>query len=61
MLLAKKDSNDELHAFANKLENACINKVEGGQMTKDLSLIAKGDVKPLTAVQYIDAVHGRLG
>jgi isocitrate dehydrogenase len=59
--LAKKDGNDELNSFANKLEEACISAVEGGQMTKDLSLIAQGDVKPLTTVQYIDAVQARLG
>lgn len=59
--LAKKDGNDELNSFANKLEEACISAVEAGQMTKDLSLIAQGDVKPLTTVQYIDAVQARLG
>ncbi|MDA0782583.1 MAG: NADP-dependent isocitrate dehydrogenase [Rickettsiales bacterium] len=58
--LSKKENNKELNDFALKLEKACIDTVEGGQMTKDLSLIATDDVKPLTTRQYIDAVKERL-
>ncbi|PIR37335.1 MAG: isocitrate dehydrogenase (NADP(+)) [Alphaproteobacteria bacterium CG11_big_fil_rev_8_21_14_0_20_39_49] len=58
--LSKKENNKELNDFALKLEKACVDTVEGGQMTKDLSLIATDDVKPLTTRQYIDAVKERL-
>ena len=33
------DKNDELVAFAEKLEKACIKTIEDGKMTKDLALI----------------------
>lgn len=58
--LAGKDSNKELEAFANKLEAACIEAVEAGKMTKDLSLISSDKVEPLTTTQYLDAVKARL-
>lgn len=38
----KFDSNNELIKFAHELENSTIGAVEGGIMTKDLSLILHG-------------------
>ncbi len=58
--LAKKEVNNELSDFSLKLESACIKAVEGGKMTKDLSIISSDDVSPLTTVQYIDAVKNQL-
>uniref|UniRef100_A0A914WWU6 Isocitrate dehydrogenase [NADP] n=1 Tax=Plectus sambesii TaxID=2011161 RepID=A0A914WWU6_9BILA len=34
---AKLDNNEPLRVFAQKLEQACVETVEGGQMTKDLA------------------------
>ena len=33
------DGNEELTAFADKLEEAVVSTIEGGKMTKDLALI----------------------
>ena len=35
------DELPELREFADKLEKACIDTIEGGHMTKDLALITK--------------------
>jgi len=40
---AKLDSNDALAKFATTLEEACINTVESGKMTKDLALCVHGN------------------
>src|SRR5690554_3424033 len=39
---AKLDGNDALMDFAHQLERVCIDTIEGGKMTKDLSLIIHG-------------------
>ncbi|XP_057983885.1 isocitrate dehydrogenase [NADP], chloroplastic/mitochondrial isoform X4 [Malania oleifera] len=39
---AKLDENRRLLDFVNKLEAACIETVEGGQMTKDLAILVHG-------------------
>lgn len=58
--LALKDSNKDLSAFVTALENACIETVEQGKMTKDLALIVEADTgkvqKALTTKEYILAV-----
>jgi isocitrate dehydrogenase len=38
----KLDNNTELIAFAESLEEACIESVESGEMTKDLALVIHG-------------------
>jgi isocitrate dehydrogenase len=48
----KLDKNDELIAFANKLEEVCIETVESGKMTKDLALIIHG--KDLKTEHYLN-------
>jgi isocitrate dehydrogenase len=62
--LAKKDGNKELEKFANALEKACIDTVESGNMTKDLSMIVEEStgkkLEPLTTKKYLDAVKERL-
>ena len=44
---AKLDGNEELALFAQTLENAVIQTVEGGHFTKDLAILAlnRNDVK----------------
>ncbi len=39
----KLDNNHELIDFCEKLEQVCIETVEGGEMTKDLALLVYGD------------------
>lgn len=47
----KLDGNDELIAFAQSLEDVCIETVEGGKMTKDLALLIHG--KDMTREHYL--------
>lgn len=58
--LARKDGNKQLEEFAAKIEKACIDCVESGVMTKDLTLIAEKEYKPKTTVQYLDSVKEKL-
>jgi len=57
----KLDKNQELVDFAEKLEEACVDTVESGQMTKDLALIIHGaDLKPehyLSTEGFFDALE----
>ncbi|WP_241208575.1 NADP-dependent isocitrate dehydrogenase [Rickettsiales endosymbiont of Stachyamoeba lipophora] len=52
----KFDQNMELVNFAEKLEQACINTIESGKMTKDLALLTSTPDKWLSTEEYIDAV-----
>ena len=49
----------DVAAFAEHLERACIETVEGGQMTKDLAIAAKVD-RYLDSEAFIDAIAGTL-
>ncbi len=56
------DEISELSDFAGKLEKACIDTLEGGIMTKDLSLLAQSD-KPITSVDtetFIKSIRKKL-
>ncbi len=57
---ARFDSTPALNAFADKLEKAVIDTVEGGAMTKDLALLVGKEQKFLTTGQFIDAVAAKL-
>ncbi|KAL8438560.1 hypothetical protein ACSSS7_000094 [Eimeria intestinalis] len=61
---AALDQNPKLAAFAEALEAACVQVVEGGTMTKDLAMCIKGDkVSPNDFVNteaFIDAVKQQL-
>lgn len=61
----KLDDNQPLVNFANRLEKACIDTVEGGVMTKDLSICIHGKKGMerefwATTNEYITAVVERL-
>mmetsp|Transcript_7701 Transcript_7701/g.14482 ORF Transcript_7701/g.14482 Transcript_7701/m.14482 type:complete len:453 (+) Transcript_7701:90-1448(+) len=60
----KLDGNEPLMAFADKLEAAVKETVEGGEMTKDLAILVHGwDVTPdqyLNTIPFIDAVARKL-
>jgi len=50
------DGNEDLIAFADTLEQACVGTVEAGHMTKDLALLAGGDQKFLTTQEFMNKV-----
>lgn len=55
------DGNGELMDFADKLEKACIDTIEGGEMTKDLALITTVEnPKVLDSFEFIKAIRSRL-
>ena len=55
------DGIKELMTFADKLEKAVIDTIEGGEMTKDLALITTSpNPKVLNSRDFILAVRGRL-
>ena len=55
------DGNKELQIFADKLEKACIDTIESGEMTKDLALITSIDnPKVLNSFDFIKAIRKRL-
>ncbi len=57
---AKLDANVALERFATTVERVCIETVESGQMTKDLSLLIGPEQKWLTTVQFLDAIDANL-
>ena len=55
------DNTPELCVFADKLEQACINTIESGKMTKDLALITSlEDVTVLNSENFIKAIREAL-
>ena len=56
---AKLDQDQTLENFATQLENAVINVIESGKMTKDLALIARQD-NFLDTTEFILAVKNEL-
>ena len=58
------ENNQELVDFCNKLEQVCIQTVEGGEMTKDLALLVYGsDMQRdnwLTTKDFLDALKRNL-
>ncbi|KAL1537111.1 isocitrate dehydrogenase (NADP(+)) [Salvia divinorum] len=61
---AKLDGNEKLLVFTHKLEEACIETVESGKMTKDLALLIHGSKVSrefyLSTEEFIDAVAQNL-
>ncbi|KAF8383285.1 idh-2, partial [Pristionchus pacificus] len=62
----KLDGNEELKKFADTLERACIETIEEGKMTKDLSICIHGTKKAsqpgmyLLTHEYLDAVDKKM-
>ncbi|MFI7127558.1 NADP-dependent isocitrate dehydrogenase [Nonomuraea sp. NPDC050153] len=56
----KLDNTPAVTDFATKLEEVCIETVEGGQMTKDLALLVGGDAKWLTTQDFLAALDENL-
>jgi len=56
----KLDGTPEVTAFADTLEEVCIQTVEGGQMTKDLALLVGPDQGWLTTQDFLAALDQNL-
>ncbi|CAB4884653.1 unannotated protein [freshwater metagenome] len=56
----KLDNTPELIAFANSLESVCIEAVESGEMTKDLSSLISRDAPYMNTEDFLDALDRRL-
>ncbi len=56
----KLDNTPAVTEFAEKLEQVCVETVEGGQMTKDLALLVGGDAKWLTTQDFLAALDENL-
>jgi isocitrate dehydrogenase len=54
------DGTPEVSEFARTLERVCIGTVEGGEMTKDLALLAGPDQGWLSTTGFLDAVDRNL-
>ncbi|MGH3714447.1 MAG: NADP-dependent isocitrate dehydrogenase [Micromonosporaceae bacterium] len=52
----KVDNTPSVTEFAEALEQACVDTVEGGKMTKDLALLIGGDAAWLTTDEFMTAV-----
>ncbi|AWC24383.1 NADP-dependent isocitrate dehydrogenase [Aminobacter sp. P9b] len=57
---AKLDDNAELKKFAETLERVCIQTVESGYMTKDLSLLIGPDQPWLSTTGFLDKIDENL-
>jgi isocitrate dehydrogenase len=56
----KLDNNTALTKFAEDLEAVCVESVEAGEMTKDLSLLISKEQPWLTTEEYLEALDRRL-
>ena len=56
----KMDATPEVTNFAHTLENVCIEAVEAGEMTKDLSLLVSRDTPYLHTEDFLEALNVRL-
>ncbi|PSJ59669.1 NADP-dependent isocitrate dehydrogenase [Pseudaminobacter soli (ex Li et al. 2025)] len=57
---AKLDNNAELKKFADTLERVCVQTVEAGYMTKDLSLLIGPDQPWLSTTGFLDKIDENL-
>ena len=56
----KKDGTPDVVAFADTLEQVCVEAVEAGEMTKDLALLISKDAPFLSTEDFLDAIDRRL-
>ena len=57
---AKLDNNKELSQFCDTLEQVCIETVEQGKMTKDLSLLIAADAPWQTTQEFLNSIDENL-
>ncbi|MDR0344843.1 MAG: NADP-dependent isocitrate dehydrogenase [Nocardiopsaceae bacterium] len=56
----KLDGTPEVSGFAEKLEQACLQTVESGKMTKDLAILVGPDMPFLTTEEFLAALEANL-
>jgi isocitrate dehydrogenase len=56
----KLDGTPEVTAFAEALEQVCVETVEQGRMTKDLALLVGPDQEFLTTEEFLAALDDNL-
>ena len=56
----KLDKNPKLLEFAELLERVCVETIEAGEMTKDLSILISKDAPWLTTEDFLEALDRRL-
>ncbi|MFM8389178.1 MAG: isocitrate/isopropylmalate family dehydrogenase, partial [Actinomycetota bacterium] len=56
----KLDNNPKLIEFATTLEKVCVEAIEAGEMTKDLSILISKDQPWLTTEGFLEALDVRL-
>jgi isocitrate dehydrogenase len=56
----KLDDTPAVTAFADRLEQVCVETVEGGQMTKDLALLIAPDAPWLSTDEFMNALDSNL-
>ncbi|GLZ76503.1 isocitrate dehydrogenase [NADP] [Actinorhabdospora filicis] len=56
----KLDGTPEVTAFANTLEQVCVETVEGGQMTKDLAILVGADTPWQTTDEFLTSLSDNL-
>jgi isocitrate dehydrogenase len=56
----KLDGTPEVSGFAEKLEQACLQTVESGKMTKDLAILVGPDMPFLTTEEFLAALEAQL-
>ena len=54
------DGNNELMAFADKLEVACLDTIEAGTMTGDLAALSEGETRVVNSEEFIAAIRAEL-
>ena len=54
------DNLPELQAFADRLENATLDTINSGIMTKDLALLYEGEAQAVNSKQFLAAIRERL-
>jgi len=56
----KLDNNEDLKKFVKTLERVCVQTIENGYMTKDLSILVSKNQKYLTTNQFLEIIDSNL-
>ena len=54
------DGLPELRSFADRLEQATLDTINSGVMTKDLALLYEGEAKSVNSVEFLNAIASRI-
>ncbi len=54
------DHTPDVVAFAEKVEQVCVEVVESGRMTKDLAILIRADHPYLTTEEFLSAIDAEL-